>query len=141
MEKQESLDSLSMAKIWQLARARKIDVNGKKKKQLIQELIEADKIVPEVPVEPKKVEEKPKEKLAFVEATLVDGTKIKVPAKDVVPAKKEKNAAEVIIKSVDGRELEVSIGRDHWVGQTITIPAEIEDEIKRLLKGGGFYFV
>lgn len=143
MENKETLDSMSMGKIWSLARERKIEIKGKKKKELIKEIIAADMgktVDPEAKpvVEEAKVK---KEKVVMVEVTLADGTKAKVPAKDIAPSKKEKGDDEITIKSVDGREMEVSVGRDHWVGKTIVVPAEQEEEIKRLLKEGGFYFV
>ena len=139
----ESLNNLNMGEIWKIARERGIAIKGKSKKELIKKIIAID--VPVLEKEPEKPEVKKvegrKEVITFVEATLADGTKVKIPAKDVTPIGKEVKTGEVTIKSVDGRELEVSVGRDHWVGQTITIPAELEDEVSRLLKDGGFYFV
>ena len=151
MKGEESLKDMNMGKLWSLARSRGIDFKGMKKVDLIKAIIAKDKPtaskepkVEEVKEESPKVEEKKVEKkdgIRFVEATLADGTRIKVPAQDVSPVKSEKNKDVVIIKSVDGRELEASVGRDHWVGKIIEVPAEQEDEVKRLLTDGGFYFV
>ena|SRR3990172_4053160 len=147
MEGKESLQDMNMGKLWALARSRGIDFKGMKKPELIKALIASDspkteEVKKETPkVEEKKKVEKKESGINFVEATLADGTKIKVPAKDVSPVKTETDEGMVIIKSVDGRELEASVGRDHWVGKIIEVPAEQEDEVRRLLKDGGFYFV
>lgn len=134
-----------MGELWSLAKTRGISIKGKTRKVLIKELINNDipknpkKVVEEAP----EVEEKPVKKnetITFVEATLADGTRIKVPAKDVQPTKTVKKDV-VIIKSVDGRELEASVGSMHWVGKEIEVPLEMEEEVKRLLKFGGFYFI
>ena len=150
MENKESLDKMNMGKLWALARSRGIEFKGKKKTQLVKELIEADKINPQPSVQeekPIKSEDQSKvkpnkraDKFTFVEATLADGTKVKIPAKDVTPIERKKGDT-IIIKSVDGRELEASVGREHWIGKEIEVPAEMEEEVKRLLKEGGFYFV
>ena len=86
-------------------------------------------------------EEIKKEKVAFVEATLADGTKVRIPASEVTPIKQNEVDGVIVIKSVDGRELEASIGITHWVGKTIEVPMEQAEDVKRLLKEGGFYFV
>lgn len=132
-----------MAQIWKLARERNMDVKGKKKAQLIAELTKSRDIIQPVVGEKVEKPEPPvkKEQMTFVIATLADGTKIKVPAKDVSPVRVEEADGIVIIKSVDGRELEASIGNTHWVGKTIEVPFEQEEDVKRLLKEGGFYFV
>lgn len=142
MEDKESLNEMNMGKLWALARSRGIEFKGKTKKELIKELIASDAPkTEEVKKETLKVEEKKIEKNpTLVEVTLADGTKAKIPAKDVQPIK-AKAGDMIIIKSVDGRELEVSVGRDHWIGKEIEVPAEQEEEVKRLLKDGGFYFV
>lgn len=145
MNDEKSIEELNMGELWALAKSRGISIKGKKRKDLIKELIASDSPkTEEVKEKPSKVEEKPvkkSEKITFVEATLADGTRIRVPAKDVEPVKADKKKDVIIIKSVDGRELEASVGRLHWVGKEIEIPTEMEEEVKRLLKLGGFYFI
>lgn len=151
MNNNETLQKLSMGKLWSLARSRGIEFKGVKKPELIKLLIAKDNPntseepkIEEVKKETPKVEEKKAEKKVktedLVEATLADGTKVKIPAKDVKPAEIVEGEM-VIIKSVDNRELEASIGRDHWRGKVIEVPAEQAEDVKRLLKDGGFYFV
>lgn len=143
MEDKESLNKMNMGKLWALARARGIEFKGKKKKDLIKEMVAMDQKAEKKAVkskeEPKKEARKKNETL--VEAVLSDGTKVLIPAKDITPAGKEEDEGIVIIKSVDGRELEVSVGTTHWIGKTIEVPIEQEDEVRRLLTDGGFYFV
>ena len=45
----------------------------------------------------------------------------------------------VDVVSADGRELEVSVGKDTWKGKTITVPTEMLEEVRRLLETGGFF--
>jgi len=146
VENKESLDKMNMGKLWALARSRGIDFKGKKKKDLIAEMIAMDQKTEKVEKEVDRIKEEPKKETtkkneALVEAVLSDGTKVLIPAKDITPAGKEKEKGIVIIKSVDGRDLEASVGNTHWLGKTIEVPIEQEDEVKRLLTEGGFYFV
>jgi len=140
MEGQESLKDMNMGKLWSLARARGIDFKGMKKKELIEKIISTGEVS-----KPEKKEVKPTEKkvkvVDMVEVTLKDGTKAKVPAENVTASVIVKPEGTVIIKSVDGRELEASVGREIWVGKEIEVPVEYEEEVRRLLKSGGFYFV
>lgn len=147
MNDEKSIEKLNMGELWSLAKTRGISIKGKKRKDLIKELIASDSSKSEptkeesVQVEPKEKPVKKNEKITFVEATLADGTRIKVPAKDVEPIKADKEKNIVTIKSVDGRELEASVGRLHWMGKEIEVPLEMEEEVRRLLKLGGFYFI
>ena len=45
----------------------------------------------------------------------------------------------VDIISADGRKLDVAINSQHWEGKVISIPKELDGEIRRLLETGGFY--
>lgn len=47
--------------------------------------------------------------------------------------------ATVTLISADKRVMEVSIGSNTWKGVEITVPQELESEIRRLLEDGGFY--
>ena len=44
-----------------------------------------------------------------------------------------------LISAIPGKQIEVSIGRDHWKGVEIEVPAELEGEIRRILEAGGYY--
>jgi len=46
---------------------------------------------------------------------------------------------EVQIVSADNRVLEASIGERIWKGTTITVPAEQEEDVRRILEDGGFF--
>lgn len=83
----------------------------------------------------------------------------KASAKQHSQAKKEANRAEnnqpapepeptveaekpkkfVTLISADKRVMEVSIGGENWKGVTITVPEELEGEIRRILEEGGFF--
>jgi len=139
-KKKKTLNEMNMGELWAIAKSKNISIKGKKKAELIKEITKpvVKKSVEKKPVEktkPKKVKE------AMVEATLEDGTKVLVPAKEVTQATKADDDGMVVIKSVDGRELEASIGTVYWVGKEIRVPKEQVEEVKRLLKDGGFYFV
>lgn len=142
MEGKESLKEMNMGKLWALARSKGIQFKGMKKPDLIKALVAADS-PKEKPVA-KKPEKETKPKIVketMVEAVLEDGTKVLIPAKDVSPAVKVEDDGMVVIKSVDGRDLEASVGITHWVGKEIRVPKEQLEEVKRLLKDGGYYFV
>lgn len=130
-----------MGELWALAKSRGIAIKGKKKVQLIEELTKPV-IEGQEPAPVKKVESEPKkkEKIPMVEATLADGTKVLVPA-EAVKAETAKEGEDIILRSVDGRELEVSIGNDHWKGKEIVVPFKQAEEVKRILKEGGFFVI
>jgi hypothetical protein len=45
----------------------------------------------------------------------------------------------VVIRGADPRvKLEVSIGDMHWVGQSITVPAQYAGQVRALLEAGGY---
>lgn len=126
---------MNMGELWALAKSRGISVKGKKKSELIAELVIEDS---------EKVEKKEtveKEKPVLVKATLEDGTEILIPAKDVTSVEPAKKGELVTIKSVDGRELEVSIGDQYWKGKVIEVPSELAQDVKRILRDGGFYIL
>lgn len=142
MEGKQSLKDMNMGQLWALARSRKIDYKGMKKVDLIKALSAEAKEVAAKPVE-KKTESKKATKIDMVEATLEDGTKVLIPANTVKPTTESVTDEDglVTITSVDGRELEVSIGGTVWVGKEIKVPAEQEEDVKRLLKEGHYYFI
>ena len=53
--------------------------------------------------------------------------------------KKEVESGMVEIESVDGRELEASVGTTIWKGKVIIVPKEMEEDVRRLLIEGGFF--
>jgi len=142
----KTLKEMNMGELWALAKSKGIEIKGKKKVQLIEELtkpvVEGQEPLPvkEIKPEPKKEEKPKKEKIPMVEATLADGTKVLVPA-EAVKAEVSKEGEDIILRSVDGRELEVSIGNDHWKGKEIVVPFKQAEEVKRILKEGGFFVI
>jgi hypothetical protein len=135
MKETKTLKEMNMGELWALAKSRGISVKGKKKSELIAELVIEDS---------EKVEKKEtveKEKPVLVKATLEDGTEILIPAKDVTSVEPAKKGELVTIKSVDGRELEVSIGDQYWKGKVIEVPSELAQDVKRILRDGGFYIL
>lgn len=73
---------------------------------------------------------KPEQEIEWKEPTTVT---------PVLEETKEVSNGMVEIYSADGRELEVSVGNDIWRGTTITVPADMEEEVRRLLITGNFY--
>ena len=74
---------------------------------------------------------KPEEKVEIKTESGVTGNLEKVAY--VIPE------GETVIESVDGRELEVSVGSVIWRGKTITVPNDMVEEVRRLLETGGFF--
>ena len=74
--------------------------------------------------------------------TIIKPEEVKVEQVEVVtPVEEVKVSVSgmVEIVSADGRELEVSVGKETWRGTTITVPADMVEEVRRLLETGGFY--
>ncbi len=132
-----------MPKLWKMAKDLGISHKGKKP-ELIARIVKAKKERPQ-PVE-EKTDKKPedtkaeKPKKDMVQATLGDGSKVMVPSSSVEAASKAKGGM-VTMKSMDGRVLEAAVGSEVFIGKTIKVPVEMADEIRRLLKEGGFYVI
>lgn len=90
-------------------------------------------VKPEVkptPSETPKVEEKKEEK----KQAPVEQTKPEIAEQEELDTPEE-----VIITSADGRVLEAAINERTFKGKTISVPAELAEEVKRLLLNGGYF--
>jgi hypothetical protein len=139
MKEEKTLKEMNMGELWALAKSRGISIKGKKKDQLMKELVSHDGTKnEEIKKKSPKVKEENKD---FVKVTLEDGSEALVSAASIKSPEKAKKGEKVTIKSVDGRELEVSIGDLRWKGKVIEVPSENAEDVRRILKEGGFYIL
>lgn len=85
--------------------------------------------------EVKEVNEEHENKLRSLQDTPV--APVEEPA-EATPAV-EDDLPMVKIETADNRTLEVSIGDQYWKGKEIFVPVELEDDVRRILIGGGFF--
>lgn len=68
---------------------------------------------------------------------ILEGVSTEQPSIPTITTEPEITMVDII--SGDGRELEVSIGSQSWKGKIISVPSNLEADIRRILEEGHYF--